>query len=398
MIIKNIYNYLFYITLSFLVVVLLFTANDLSISYKEALNVFVNNSVLSMITKASITIFGQNDIALRLPFLLFYVLSVLLMYKLTENYFKLERHRYITLFIFMFLPGVISASILVNSAIVVTFFTLLYLYYYKIYKKHCYILLFLYLFIDNSFAIFYLALLIFSFKNSDKKTLFISLILFIFSMYIYGFTTEGKPKGFLVDTFAIYASIFSPLIFIYFVYTMYRSIVKHEIRDLTWYISVTALIVSIVFSFRQKIYIEDFAPYVVISLPFMMKKFFHSYNVRLKEFRVKHNIAIIITLVMLTLNVLLTVANKPLYLFLDNPKKHFVYEYHFAKEIAQKLKEKNINYIMSDNKELLLRLKFYGIEEGNKYFITMTNYNYYNEKIEIDYDGKNILTLYIMDL
>lgn len=398
MITTKIYNYLFYFLLTVLVVVLLFTANNLSISYKEALNVFVNTSILSIITNTSINLFGQNDITLRIPFIVFYVLSIILMYKLTENYFKYERDRYYAILIFMFLPGVISASLLVNSAIVVTFFTLLYLYYYKLFNKHCYLLLALFLFVDNSFAIFYLGLFFYSLKNKENRLIYLSLALFTLSMYIYGFDTQGKPKGFLVDTFAIYSSVFSPLIFIYFVYTFYRSAIKDEENDLTWYITVTALLLSILFSFRQKVYIEDFAPYVVISFPFMMKKFLHSYRVRLKEFRLRHNIAIIATLVMLLLNVCLTIMNKPLYLLIDNPKKHFVYQYHFAKKIAQVLKEKNINNIVSDDKELLLRLRFYGINEGNNYFITTTNYHFNDDNILISYKGKELLKVYITKL
>ena len=71
MIINNKYKYYFYTSLLLLSFILLFKASySLSISYKEALNVFVNNSVLSLITNSSIYIFGQNDIALRLPFIL----------------------------------------------------------------------------------------------------------------------------------------------------------------------------------------------------------------------------------------------------------------------------------------------------------------------------------------
>ena len=216
MISNNKYNYYFYTFLSLLVIVLLFTANTLSISYKEALNVFVNTSVLSVFTNSSIYLFGQNDIALRLPFIIFYILSVLLMYKLTENYFKYEKDRFISIIIFMILPGVLSASLLVNSAIIVTFFTLLYLYIYKTTNKHSYLILVLVLFIDNSFDILFLALFFYSLKEKDNRLIYVSLILFTISMYIYGFDTEGKPRGFLVDTFAIYASIFSPLLFIYF--------------------------------------------------------------------------------------------------------------------------------------------------------------------------------------
>ena len=104
--ITNKYNNYFYSFLSVLVVILIFKAEaSLSISYKEALNLFVNNSILSIITNISIYIFGQNDIALRLPFILFYIFSVVLMYKITENYFKYEKDRLIAISIFMVLPG-----------------------------------------------------------------------------------------------------------------------------------------------------------------------------------------------------------------------------------------------------------------------------------------------------
>ena len=178
----NIYKYLFPIILFIVLSILLYTANNLSISYKEALNVFVNNSLLTILTNGSIYIFGQNDIALRLPFILFYTFSVVLMYKITEDFFKKESDRLISIVIFMLLPGLLSASILVNSAIVVTFFTLLYIYYYKSVNKHSYVLLVLFLFIDNSFAILFLALFFYSLNKKDNKLLILSLILFGFDL------------------------------------------------------------------------------------------------------------------------------------------------------------------------------------------------------------------------
>ena len=395
MINTNRYNYYFYFLLSLLVLVLLFVSNTLSISYKEALNVFVNNSVLTYVTNTSLYLFGQNDIALRLPFILFYILSILMMYKITENYFSKERDRFISICIFMLLPGVLSASLLVNSAIIVTFLTLLYLYYYKVTNKHSYLLLCLFVFIDNSFAILFLAIFFYSLK--DKKSLlpWISLILFSLSMYIYGFSTEGKPRGFFLDTFAIYASIFSPLLFIYFFYSIYRVGFKEKEKSLTWYISTTALILSFLFSFRQRVYIEDFAPYVVISLPFMLKIFFHSYRIRLKEFRKKHDIAVILVLFMLFINVFFTIVNKPLYLVLPNEKKHFVYKYHFIKELAQELKRNNIDMISSNDEQLLLRLRFYGIKEGTKHFISLEEFDSYKLKMTVSYYNKDLYRVYI---
>ena len=398
MITNSKYKYYFYLFLSILTFILLFKATySLSISYKEALNVFVNNSVLSLITNTSIYIFGQNDFALRLPFVLFYSLSVIMMYLITEDYFKYEKDRYISILVFMILPGILSASLLVNSAIVVTFFTLLYLYCFQKKNEYSYVLLVLFLFIDNSFAILYLALFFYSLENKNKKLLYFSLILLILSMYVYGFTTDGKPRGFLVDTFAIYATVFSPFLFFYFIYSIYRAGIKNE-RTLTWYISVTALFVSLIFSFRQRVYIEDYAPYIVISLPYMLKMFFHAYRVRLKEFRRNYNILAGLVIVMLTINVILTFVNKPLYLILPNPSKHFVYQYHFVKELAEELKNRGINSITTDNEELALRLKFYNIDKGDDYFLSLKNYNYQSERISIKYYGKELFVAYLIKL
>lgn len=389
------YSYYFYTFLIILICTLLIKADlSLSISYKEALNVFVNNSILTIITNTSMYFFGQNDIALRLPFILFYFFSVILMYKITDNYFKNEKDRLSSIIIFMLLPGVLSASLLVNSAIIVIFCTLLYLYYFQKYNKQSYLLLILFLFVDNSFAILYLALFFFSIKNKDKKLLYFSSIFFIISMYIYGFSTDGKPKGFLVDTVAVYATIFSPILFLYFIYAIYRAGIKNE-KSLSWYISFTALLLSIIISFRQKVYIEDFAPYVVISIPLMIKTFLHSYRVRLREFRKIYNILAISIILMLTINVILTFVNKPLYMFLPNPTKHFVYQYHFVKELSEELKKRNIDGIISDNDELLLRLRFYNIHQDDKYYISTKEFYNYDEKITIKYYGRELFVVYL---
>jgi len=346
--ITNKYNYYFYSLLALLVVVLLFVSNTLSISYKEALNVFENNSLLTYITNTSLYLFGQNDIALRIPFIIFYVLSVLLMHRI-----------------------------------------------------HSYLLLCLFLFVDNSFAILYLALFAYTLKestNKKDKMLWISLILFISSMCIYGFDTLGKPRAYFLDTIAIYATIFSPFLFIYFFYCIYRISFKEKEKSLIWYISITALLISFIFSFRQKVYIEDFAPYVVIAIPLMLKIFFHSYRVRLKEFRGKHNITAGIVLTMLFGNVFLTIVHNPVYLLLPNPKKHFIYKYDFIKELAQELKKNGIDEVFSEDDKLLLRLKFYGINKGNKYFITTNKFDKYNLKISIDYYNRKLYKIYIKQM
>jgi len=385
------------LTLIAFAAVLLFVANTLSISYKEALIFYEQKNLLHYLTNASTFLFGQNSIALRLPFILFYIGSVILMYQMTRNYFKTETDRLISILIFMFLPGIIGASLLVNSSIVVIFCTVLYLYIYTVTNKHNFYLLTLFLFIDNSFAILFLALFFYALQNRQNSLLVISLILFGLSMYIYGFETSGKPRSHFLDMFAIYASVFSPLILLYFIYSMYRIGIKGK-KSIFWYISVTALVFSFLLSFRQKIAIEDFAPFVIVTIPMMMKLLFHSLKVRLPLFRNKHYALSYVSIFILALNVLVILFNKPLYLSLKEGRSHFAYNYHFAKEIADILKNNGIKGVVSNDKDLLLRLKYYGVGENKRNFISIEPLNLYDKKLEIVYMDKNILSVYYVKL
>ncbi len=405
------HNLLFIIALIIDFIILLYTASSFSISYGEALNYFQGDiwstathnffdlnhlNLLYILTHTSTYIFGQNDIALRLPFILFYISSVIISYLLTKDYFKSENIRLFSIVIFMLLPGINSAALLVNESIIVVFFTLLYLYLFKITNKEHYWLLVLCLFIDNSFAIMYLALFFYSLKKKDNILLIVSLILFGISMQMYGFDTGGRPKGYFLDTFGAYASIFSPMIFLYFFYAMYRMMIKWE-KDLYWYISFVAFAFSLILSMRQKINIEDFAPFVVIAIPLMVKLFMHSFNVRLPIFRKKHYIFAIFSLTILLINFIVFIFNKQLYLILDNPNQHFAANYHIAQELAEKLKQNGIKNILSDSYEMQTRLKFYGIQKSDNLYLTETK-TQKTKHIAIKINGKTIKDYYILSL
>jgi len=393
---KGYHDLIFYLLLLSMVVILIFVADTLSISYKESLTFFNDVGLLNTLSNFSTSVFGQNNIALRLPFILFYTLSSIIMYSITKDYFKTETDRLISTLLFMVLPGVVSASLLVHNTIIVIFCILIYLYYYKVYQSHNYFLLFLFLFIDNSFAIFYLALFFYSLRKKENTLIIVSLLLFGLSMQIYGFDSSGKPRGHFLDTFTIYASIFSPMIFLYYIYVMYRIGLKGS-KTIYWYISVTALVFSLLFSFRQRIHIEDFAPYVVVTLPIIIKYFLHTLRVRLPQFRHRHYNWSYLSLFLLFISVLIILFNKPLYLFIEKPQNHFAHKYHFAYEISEKLKEKNINYVTT-NYKLENRLNFYGIKSGQKYLVTLNEANPYFLKIPIEILDKKVLNVYVLKL
>ncbi len=390
------YNIAFILLLTIDFFLLLFISDGFSISYKESLIYFQERNVLYYLTHFSTSLFGQDDVALRLPFVLFYIGSVILLYLLTDDYFKKQSDRFGSILIFMLLPGLNSAALLVNEAILVVFFTLLYLYLFKLTKKEHYWLLFICLFIDNSFAIMYLALFFYSLQKKDNTLLVVSLILFGISMQMYGFDSGGRPRGYFIDTFGAYASIFSPIIFLYFFYAMYRVTIKGE-RDLYWYIAFTAFTFSFLFSLRQRIYIDDFAPFVVIAIPMMVKLFMHSFRIRLPQFRKKHYIFALFSVSILIINFMVFIVNKPLYLVLENSEKHFANDYHIAKELANKLKENNITQILCADYKLQSRLKYYGINKGDDLYLNNT-YDKLSKEISIKYYDKVIKTFFIVKL
>jgi len=394
----NKYNIGFIGLLLIHVLVLIFLIDSLSISFREATIYFDQGiNTLSIITNISTAIFGQNDYALRVPFILFYAGSAVLLYLLTDDYFKSERDRLISISIFMLLPGVNSAALLVNESIIVIFGTLLYLYLYKLKEKEYYFLLVLFLFIDNSFAILFLALFFYSLRKKDNTLLAVSLTLFGLSMTFYGFSVHGAPKGYLLDTFAIYATIFSPVLFLYFFYSLYRIGIKWD-KDLYWYISMTALGVSLFFSLRQKVAIDDFAPFVVIAIPLMVRLFIHSLRVRLKEFRTMHYIILRISLGVLIVSFLFLVFNKALYLYIENPSKHMAKEHYVAKELATYLKKENINNISMSDSKMQKRLRFYNIGYDKDIILSKNKINDNDKIINVTYRNRVIKNYYMLNL
>lgn len=377
-------------------VLLTYGTQSISISYDEANTFFNGSTFVHYLALYSTQLLGQNDFALRLPFILFHLASIILLYKIGKLFLKKRVDRIVSVAIYAFLPGVNGVALLVNSGIVVIFFSLLFTYLYlKEYKVASHLVLIVALFIDNSFGIFFIALFIYALFQRKTDLLILTLILFSASMYLYGFDTGGKPKGYFVDTLGVYAIVFSPLLFLYFVYAMYRILIKEE-KNLLWYISFFSLVVSLLLSLRQRLLLEDFAPFVVLSVPLMVKVFFNSYRVRLPAFRKLHTLFFAIVLIALFANTLLSFFHKPLYSVMDEPSKHFAINYDIAKELADALKSKGITKVMTKDDKMALRLKFYTIERGGDY--KLTTYKEIEEgyeQIDIAYYGKVVKTFYL---
>jgi hypothetical protein len=378
------------------VMFLLYGVSSLSIRYDEAVILFEGTSLVHYLVSFSTKLFGQTDLALRLPFILLHVASLVLLYKIGKLFLKRKLDRVVSIALYAMLPGVNSVAILVNGAYIAIFLTLLFIYLYMYgYKKASFLVLIVALFADNSFAILYLSLFFYSIFNKEKQLLVLSLVLFGLSMYMYGFDTGGKPKGYFLDALGVYAAVFSLFVFLYLVYALYRILIKEE-KNLLWYISFSTLVLSLILSLRQKLLLEDFAAFVVIAIPLIVKVFFNSYRVRLPQHRKYHNMAFGVVFTFLILNLIVSYFNKPLYHIIKKPENHLAYKYHIAKDLAQILKEKNINNINIEDKKLALRLKFYGIQNAGTYKLSHTDFKKTDyEKIDIKYFDKIVKSFYI---
>ena len=383
-------RYILFFILGLDISFLLLQISELSISYYETQVLNGSFSFLQLLIKTSFLLFGQNDFALRLPMLTLHVASVLLLYKISKNYLKIKRNRLWLVLIFVLLPGTLSSAIIVNEAGLLIFGLLLFVYMYENYSKnYLYILSIIYLFISGGFAYLYISMMVYAIYKKNYKYFIFNLILTLLSLLIFGINTHGTPSGHFLDSLGLYAAIFSPIIFIYLFYVLYRRYLSKDI-NIIWFISTVALLFSLFLSFRQKVNIEFLAPYLMIALPLVAQTFEHSYRVRLNIFRKNYRLMFTIALILLFINSSVILLNKYLYYVVDEPQNHFSYKMHIAKELARELKNKNIMCIKAD-KRMQDRLKFYGVTKCNKYILKESSYkNNIVDNVTISYKNKPV--------
>ena len=68
------------------------------------------------------------------------------------------------------------------------------------------------------------------------------------------------------------------------------------------------------------------------------------------------------------INFFVVLFNKELYVFIENPDKHFARKMHIAKELSVELKKKDILCVSTDS-NMAKRLNFYGISICDKFLL-----------------------------
>ena len=342
---------------------LIYGISTLSISTYEAKIYFDDDTLTAFLAHAGTKILGENDFGLRMPFVLLHCISAFLLYLFALKITKIPKDAFFSLVLFLLLPGTVASALCVNEASIVICLSLLILCAYEYgFKKGFYVLLMLVLFVDNSFSILFLSLFFYALYKKDMPLIFTTLVLFGASMGLYEFDLGGKPKGYFLDTLGIFAACFSPFVFVYYLYIIYRLAFKPQ-KSMLWFIMTTSFLFCLIFSMRQKLYLEEFLPFGVICTPLLISSLMSSYRIRLPHLRLKYTIFIECAAIFLIICYVAIIFNTLLYTFMKNPTKHFAYNYHIAKELAYNLKERGINKVKTD-KDMQLRLKFYGINES----------------------------------
>lgn len=346
--------------------VLLLFSDSLSLSFFEV--DIINGdqkSILNFPMHLLTHYFGNDAFLIRLFMITMHIATLFLFFRLSEHYLKKERDKLWNLIIFVMLPGVLSSAIIVHDTGVVLFLLLFFVYSFNQFKEKSFLLLPFYLFINPSFFILFAGISLYEFFQKRWYLSGISFLLFLLSFYFFGFETNYMPKNYLFENFGVLGIVFSPLVFLYMIYTLFRIAVRGE-KDLVWSMAWVALILLVILSFRQKVPLEQFAPYFIILLPRMVAQFMHSYRMRIRPLRRAYQLFFAIAILFLLLNTLAIYLNKYFFLVVDKAEHHFLIDHYIAKELAEALKAQHIYSVKISDGVLQKRLKFYGIKDQNR--------------------------------
>lgn len=348
--------------------ILILQIKGLSISYNEAKILYGDSSLLRSFINLSLNLFGHNDYALRLPMILLHLISVILLYAISQFYVKRDSDRLWIVLIYVLLPGVTSAALIVDNAGLVIAALFLFTYTYLRFDKYALALLPFLLIVDPAFAYLFFAVALYGIYQKNYLFIGIGALLFIISLRLHGIHVGGLPESRFLDALGVYAAIFSPIVFLYLFYVLYRRFFAKE-WDLIWMIATSAFLVSLLLSFRQKVEIQTFAPFLLLALPLAVQTFLYTYRIRLREFRGRYRILFYSAFSILIINVLVVFFNQWFYHIIRKPSHHFSYPMHVAKELSSVLHQDHIDCIDAEDEKLQLRLRFYGITQCQSYHL-----------------------------
>jgi len=356
----------FLVAAFFYAIAVFYLATTTPISPHEAKILYTSQDIVATFMKLGKS-FIPGFFGLRVFFILFGFVSILFFYEFSRRHFSKREDAYLATLIFMLLPGIVTGSTLVNVAMIVLPLVLLFVLLYE--KEHFILLPFIMLslfFIHEASIIFFIAVLIYGIIHKDKKlSIFSGAFLIAFIYLAKGIEIGGRPSGHFAEIFGLYAAVFSPLVFLYFFYTMYRILLREK-KTLLWYISFTALAFSLILSIRQRVSITDFAPYVMISVPLMLDMYYRSLRVRLPEFQKRYKLGSKVVMSSLVLSVFIIFIYQVMFFLVEDHKKYFSNSVYAPYFLSKELKSKGVDCQNTSNVRERYQLQYYNIPPCTK--------------------------------
>jgi len=327
----------------------------------EALVYYEDKGILGGLTHVCEGCFG-NQLDFRLPFLVFGFLNLFLFYCMSQHYFSQTEESFLATTIFALLPGIITSAVIVNIAVIVITLVLGFIIFYEKQQRWWqYVIMLLLLLVHDASVIFFIAVAIFAIFKRKKGLFSLALVSAGVNLLVFnGLDISGVPKGKFLELFGLYMALFSPLVFFYFFYALYRIWLK-ESKDILWYISFTAFIFSIFLSFRQRVIMTDVAPYVIVSVVLMLVIYHKTLYVRLPQFQRGYILGYRVLMGSLLISAMIIIFHPLLFLFLKDKTKHFAYRFYQPYWISLKLNEIGQNCYTVNDKRLQYQLRYYGI-------------------------------------
>ena len=358
------YDYYFIIVLLCNISILIYVIGKLSISAKEANLFFDNKLPIAKLANITAYYFGINDYAIRIPNIIFNSLNLILIYLISKKILKRPYDSVICAVIYTLIPGVILQNALLNQSSITLFLALLICYMEIIKKRIIYSLFVVAIFLDSTAFMLFISLFFYALYHKKKKEMLFATICFFINIYIYGIDVSGRPSGRFLNVVWELSLLYSPLLFIYYIYTLYRNATK-ENKSFLLFVSLSSLVVSVIFSIRQEIDKEIFLFMNLCGIPLVVKQCLSDIRIRLPEFRNHYKNRFIIILMVLVTEAFALIFSKSLYFFTKNNYDNFFLDsFYIAKELSIELKKRNIKSVIIEDEGMQKRLMFYGIKKG----------------------------------
>ena len=342
---------------------LLFMISEISISYKEITKLYGSDLWLFAWLRVCLEIFGVGDYSLRGSLLLTHAINMWLMYAIGRIYLRKKRDCLLLILLYALLPGVNISAILLYESVFIIFGFLLVCYLQLRFKRIPYVLLIAIGLLDLAFCTLFIALGIHALHKRNNTALITALLGFGINMFLYSSSIHGVPQAYFLDELGAMAMLFSPLVFLYYIYTLYAALVRRKDYSLLVLVSISGIIFSLLLSLRQDIDIAKFAPACVVGLPALVYGFYNDMRSRLRIYRTRFKVRMAVIFSVLCVEVFCLFGNKFVYLFSLEP--NYARSYYVAKDLAHELSSRGVKNLKIQDSTLALRLGFYGIGAGS---------------------------------